>query len=325
MSKYEDFSFSKYVGTSRDVVVPAGTKCISSGYFENLNIETVLLPEGLEEISSCAFKGCVNLKSINFPKSLKKIGSEAFKNCKKLDISNFDACLTKIYHSAFYGCKSLQKMVIDIDAQIGDYAFYNCFLNELVLKHQEHGLEFVNENLEKFRSAFFHCKGKSLILDENVNSFIGALYEYYDDEKNPDICPIFNFSEIYLPKTIQEIDSKDVLHQFDKIVFYGNGQLNRNVIESLIQRKGRDYMVDEDRIIGNRKGTFPDCDSIVPVTIINLSDKEKEIIQEGANKIRIIDYRKENGLCIKCGNKLTRKSIINSYKKCRKCGYEPEN
>lgn len=328
LSNYKDFSATKYNETSRNVVVPGGVKEIGMGYFENLNIETVILPEGLERISVKAFKGCRNLTSINFPKSLKEISWSAFEDCEKLNISNFESCLTRIGEYAFKNCKSLNKMVIDVDADVDWCAFQNSFIDELVIKKLNHKLEFIDESLNKFHSGFSFCKGKQLIIDKSMDKFIGALYEHIEDGYIHYVTPVFEFDELFLPRTIKEVDSKDVLHQFDKIVFYGEGKLNDNVLDSLIQRTGREYIKFDDGVYEHRcksKTSHSSSDIIKPVSIINLTKEEQIFIQEESEKIRLKDYRYKNGLCINCGNRLTRKSLINSFKVCKKCGYDPKH
>lgn len=64
-----------------------------SGYLEDMlwrsadfatEIETVVLPEGITEISNYAFNGCTGIKNVNFPESLTYIGFAAFSGCINL-------------------------------------------------------------------------------------------------------------------------------------------------------------------------------------------------------------------------------------------------
>lgn len=56
--------------------------------FAMSDIESVVLPETIENIGEEAFSECYNLVSINFPKSLKSIGDNAFSYCNKLKVGN---------------------------------------------------------------------------------------------------------------------------------------------------------------------------------------------------------------------------------------------
>ncbi|MBQ3502763.1 MAG: leucine-rich repeat protein, partial [Clostridia bacterium] len=55
-------------------VVPTGITKIANGAFDGCYsaLETVVLPETLEEIDDCAFYECGRLTNINMPKSLKR-------------------------------------------------------------------------------------------------------------------------------------------------------------------------------------------------------------------------------------------------------------
>ena len=64
-----------------------------SGYLEDMlwrsadfatEIETVVLPEGITEISNYAFNGCTGIKNVNLPESLTYIGFGAFSGCVNL-------------------------------------------------------------------------------------------------------------------------------------------------------------------------------------------------------------------------------------------------
>lgn len=66
-----------------------------------LDLEEVILPEGLEVIDAMTFSHCENLKSINFPTTLQTIGGMAFEECDALDVVILPEGLTAIYGGAF--------------------------------------------------------------------------------------------------------------------------------------------------------------------------------------------------------------------------------
>lgn len=126
--------------------------------------ENVVIPDGIEKISSYAFDGCTSLVSITLPNSVTSIGSSAFTGCYNLNavhitdmtrwlsisFGNFSAnpltyahslyCngageadlyisseVSKIGDYAFYGCTSFQRVIIQPGVtSIGSYAFCNC-------------------------------------------------------------------------------------------------------------------------------------------------------------------------------------------------------
>jgi len=96
-------------------------KTINGTFARFINLDSIVLPEGLETIGNDSFVSCSALAAINFPKSLKTIGNSAFGYssnnetsfstvyCSSLTIVDLSNCtaLTSIGNSAFNGCRSL--------------------------------------------------------------------------------------------------------------------------------------------------------------------------------------------------------------------------
>ena len=79
----ENGTLIKYTGTGGDVIIPDGVEIISSDAFKNCHfLQTVTLPEGLTTIGSKAFSGCKNLQSITLPARVTNSGAGAFAACK---------------------------------------------------------------------------------------------------------------------------------------------------------------------------------------------------------------------------------------------------
>lgn len=66
--------------------IPDGVRTVRSYAFSEISVECVVLPEGVEDIQTGAFKGCSRLKRIYIPASVKVIGNDAFCGCKELEI-----------------------------------------------------------------------------------------------------------------------------------------------------------------------------------------------------------------------------------------------
>ena len=82
--------YTASIRPEKDVVLP-GTwdgrtvTSIRGNVFQGLSgIETVVLPDRLEEIRAHAFRGCRNLRTVVFPDSIRSIGSSAFRDCPRL-------------------------------------------------------------------------------------------------------------------------------------------------------------------------------------------------------------------------------------------------
>ena len=76
-----------YVGKKKQVEIPATlgnrplTQIADRAFENNLNVESIVIPEGVEYVGWFAFSGCISLKSITVPKSVNKIEYGCFENC----------------------------------------------------------------------------------------------------------------------------------------------------------------------------------------------------------------------------------------------------
>lgn len=95
----------------------------------------LILPYGLEEISSMAFAWCDALRYVYIPSSVTVMGSGIFLNCKRLTSVVVDACVDEIPELMFGDCPDLSHVTINNKAtKIGFYSFWNCSsLSRLVL------------------------------------------------------------------------------------------------------------------------------------------------------------------------------------------------
>ena len=66
--------------------IPEGVEKISTDAFRTFNIaNAITLPDTLQEIGSESFRGCTNLTEIEIPSSVETIGENAFYNCSNLE------------------------------------------------------------------------------------------------------------------------------------------------------------------------------------------------------------------------------------------------
>lgn len=92
-------------------------KQISSNAFENnAKIKKVILPEGLEIISSYAFYGMTALEEVNIPSTVSQFADGAFDNCKNLatayfNTNHFADGETGPYYGFFDGCEKLKRII----------------------------------------------------------------------------------------------------------------------------------------------------------------------------------------------------------------------
>lgn len=111
--KYEPAAFNEslsYIGSSafrytdvREVVIPAGVNTLSSYTFANCqNLRSILLPETLTKIESEALASCPSLVTLDIPEGVTSIGREAFEYCSGLTEISLPSTLQEIGYNIFY-------------------------------------------------------------------------------------------------------------------------------------------------------------------------------------------------------------------------------
>ncbi len=86
------------------------TKILADSALYDLEITSLVLPEGVTHIGKNALYGCFELKSVTIPESLRYIGAEAFGNCGTLTEINLPKSVSYIGESAFMYCAKLTKI-----------------------------------------------------------------------------------------------------------------------------------------------------------------------------------------------------------------------
>lgn len=147
----EELTLIAYTGNSSEIKVPEGIEIIDDAVFygnnflttielplstrtigytafkEMLNLETIILNEGLITIGEAAFELSPNFESIKLPSTLTTIEFMGFQDCESLGEINLPASLTTLGDQAFYSCESLGRVVFNNNTvAIGDSAFDEC-------------------------------------------------------------------------------------------------------------------------------------------------------------------------------------------------------
>ena len=129
-------------------------------------IESVYIPESVNNLGYGSFAGCSSLKYVNIPCCVSKIPNAIFYDCSSLSSIEIPESVTTIGYSAFYGCSSLSEIIIPAGVEfIDQYAFAYCsslkriviegnpVIDETAFKGCETGLEFVYTMVESHKAV----------------------------------------------------------------------------------------------------------------------------------------------------------------------------
>ena len=132
---------SGYTGTATEVVIPAEVthedntyKVTAIGYsafWNNSDLTSVTIPEGVTRIEAIAFGSCTSLKSVTIPEGVTYIGDLAFDSCTSLKSVTIPEGVTMIDGSAFSGCTSLTSVSLPASLTVCDQAFYRLNLTKV--------------------------------------------------------------------------------------------------------------------------------------------------------------------------------------------------
>lgn len=109
--------------------IPDGIREIGSETFTSAGFTELIIPEGVEVISSNAFDGCDQLEKVTLPQSLITLDYCSFQGCMSLKSFDIPAGLTRIIGNPVQACYSLGE--ITVDEGNPNYAVWNDALVDL--------------------------------------------------------------------------------------------------------------------------------------------------------------------------------------------------
>ena len=161
-----------YSGPKGHVVIPdnvdgeAVTMVGSHSFEDNLMVESIEIPEGVDFLGKYAFWGCKNLKSVCLPSTVKSLGLGLFMSCESLVDVQLPDGLETIDDGAFNGCDSLSTVRIPPKVHtIGDSAFRSC----PALSH----IEMPPSVTTIYRNSFRFCESLSRVSITPSVTFVG--------------------------------------------------------------------------------------------------------------------------------------------------------
>jgi len=168
-------NFKSYITT---VIIEDGVTNISEGAFANCtSLQSIRMPESITRIERTAFYKCASLQSIRMPESIKIIDSYAFSECSSLETIDLPSNLYMIGDYAFYHCLALSEIHIPSKVyDIGTKAFYWCYNLKL--------LTISSKQASIGSDAFSKCSGLHSVIaymnvpDSDPNTFFNNISLY---------------------------------------------------------------------------------------------------------------------------------------------------
>ena len=229
---------ARYIDNSR-----AADWYIEGDYAANVvEVETLILQNGLQEIGNYALYNARHLGQITIPAGVTRIGESAFEECRSLESVTFAGkALREIDDWAFYNCHSLKNITIPEGVtEIGKAAFFDCsYLKEITLPSS---VQTIADN------AFGQCQKVAKMtvnamtppvveaetfedIDRSIPLYVpmGTALQYKEAEY---WCEFFNVIEYNAPSAVENTNSPTSKANCQKTI--RNGQL-------IIVRDGVEY------------------------------------------------------------------------------------
>lgn len=219
-----------YLGNESDLELPKNYKGNTyiigrRAFYSNLNITSIIIPEGIMSIEHRAFFMCSNLTSINIPNSITNIKEYTFYKCSKLTSIKISSNITSIGSYAFEYCVGLTSVNIEDLTAWCKIKFSSYYANPLYYAHNLYlngklvtNLEIPDEISEINMYVFCGCTSLTSINIRNNITSIGNGAFFYCSKLTSVVIPdsvtsigesVFascaNLTSVLLPNTITKI------------------------------------------------------------------------------------------------------------------------
>lgn len=213
-------SDSEYSG---EISIPATVEFKGESYivtqigkkaFENSNVTSVNLPDGIKLIGERAFYGCKSIYEFVIPNSVSQINASAFDNCTELKNIKLSSHLKKLSIGTFANCENLTEITIPASVTTIEYSTAND-------KSGIHNNGGVFRDCLKLTNVIFE-DGNQKILFSNVWSGNPTSETFYGKDVFWN-CPITN---LYLGRDLGNVPYNSI---FTEITTLKNIEIGKNV------------------------------------------------------------------------------------------------
>jgi hypothetical protein len=187
----KDGTLTCYLGNSSFVIIPEGVRFLNCLFQESKDLQDIVLPNSLIELTPEAFAGCPSLRYVFFANSiLKEIPESCFEEDAQLISFNLPA-ISSIQKNAFRNDISLKRIKIGSLTSLQESAFFNCQSLEIVDADRNQLTSIPSSCFQGCRSLnnfdfLFHAEnyGENALEDTDLRGFDFAHHAYRKVNKN---------------------------------------------------------------------------------------------------------------------------------------------
>ena len=250
------------------------------------NAKSVTIPEGVEEITFCAFARNTSITAVYLPKSIKVIGNQAFAGCDHLAEVVFNSEteeLDCIDYSAFGGCSALKKINLPkYINKLGDGAFNGCniptsnagfefeVLNNILVRYSGNdtivnvpkGITVIGPN------AFHGEQIKKIILPEGVKTICNRAFD-----------GLKSLSEVSIPESLETIENS-AFSFCDKLLSVNLSGVTNIGAEAFQCCSSLKDVVLSERLESIESGAFSSCRALKSISVKGTHGMVESVLPE---------------------------------------------
>ncbi len=205
-------------------IVPSSVKIIDIRAFSGSQIQTIIIPDGVNEINEYAFSECTGIETIHIPFSTSVLETGVFSECNELVSITIDSMTIQTFSdNLFYRCYNLETIIIPNSVRhIGSYAFFECTsMNRIIIPNVLEIGDYAFSGCSSLNTFIFNGDRPSIAEHsfENIQPFT-SMY-YYPSTIGWPGTPISGITPISLVSIIGNTIVGDTLTATHKLVEAG--------------------------------------------------------------------------------------------------------
>ena len=296
----------------------SGTGAVSENSFEQLPFKSLVVNEGITEISDRVFLGVDTLESVSLPKTVAKLGEYAFENCQNLkeiivdgENENFksqDGILYSKDMKTLYiypaNKEEADFSIPETVTSFGDYAFdYNQNLTNITIPASVRSMGqfepfYCAKSVKNFDVAIgnsYYASKNGSLYSKNMKKLIKYSIGAEAKSVTVDGATTINDNAFYNSANLEEVVLKNTVSEIGYMAFYNCDKLNKLTIEN------SECKIND--ILNNSNVTICGYAASTADTFAKLKDLQfSKLAEKNVKSIEIASYPKKTVFAI--GDKL---------------------